>query len=176
MINTNKKPFCPEGWKVESHIKNGKVELKDIELWSTHKQENGIVGTELQKLVPNPLNANVLDYLLENPILIPEEWKGKWVFFWGTIYRSSSGCLYVRCLYWGGSRWFWDCIWLDHSFDGDNPAAVLASPKSSETKPSLDTLKKGISLTEADVIPNETSLEQAIKVCKDNGLRVYREL
>lgn len=160
MINTNKKPFCPEGWEVKSHIKNGKVELKDIELWSAPKQENSIVGTELQKLVPNPLNANVLDYLLENPTLIPEVWKGRWVFFWGTIYRSSDGFLFVRCLYWSGSRWDWGGRWLDNRFRGDNPAAVLASPKSSETKPSLENL----------------NLEQAIKVCKDNGLRVYREL
>jgi len=39
------------------------------------------------------MNANVLDYLLAHPELIPEDWKNKYVFFWGTIYRYSSGGL-----------------------------------------------------------------------------------
>lgn len=160
MINTNKKPFCLEGWEVKSHIKNGTIDLKNTELWLAPNQEDGIIGTELQKLVPNPLNANVLDYLLENPTLIPEKWKDKCIYFWGTIYRNSDGDLYVRCLYWSGYRWDWSYCWLDGNFYGVDPAAVLASPKSLDTKPSLENL----------------NLEQAIKVCKDNGLRVYREL
>jgi hypothetical protein len=32
------------------------------------------------------LNASVLDYLMKNQELIPEEWKDKKVFFWGTLY------------------------------------------------------------------------------------------
>ncbi len=73
------------------------------------------------------LNANVLEYLLKNPRAIPEEWKGKYVFFWGTIYRRSDGRLYVRCLVWDGSQWYWSYYWLDIDFNGLNPAAVAAS-------------------------------------------------
>ncbi|MBU6388555.1 hypothetical protein KGQ72_01595 [Patescibacteria group bacterium] len=61
-----------------------------------------------------PLNANVLDFLIENPQLIPKEWeeKGK-VAFWGTVYRSTSsghrghGILIVRYLRWNcsGRKW-----------------------------------------------------------------------
>lgn len=59
------------------------------------------------------LNANVLDFLREHPELIPDEWKGKFTFFWGTIYRHRDGDLYVRCLYWDGGRWDWGCDSLD---------------------------------------------------------------
>lgn len=72
------------------------------------------------------LNANVLEYLLAHPDLIPEEWKGKAVFFWGTIYRDSDGGLYVRYLYWSGVRWSWVCNWLARDWIGHDPAAVLA--------------------------------------------------
>ncbi|MDO8633009.1 MAG: hypothetical protein Q7K38_00455, partial [Candidatus Wildermuthbacteria bacterium] len=73
------------------------------------------------------MNANVLDYLLKNPHLIPDEWKGKYLFFWGTVYRGSVGCLYVRYLCWRGVRWGWDCRWLGSGWDGRYPAALRAS-------------------------------------------------
>ena len=87
-----------------------------------------MVGNNLrQELDDQPtLNANVLDYLLAHPELIPEEWKGKAVFFWGTIYRRSDGGLYVRCLYWGGSKWRWHGRWLDNGFNSGNPAALAS--------------------------------------------------
>jgi hypothetical protein len=45
------------------------------------------------------LNANILEYVLARPFLIPEEWKGRFVFFNGTIYRSSADSgLWCRCL------------------------------------------------------------------------------
>jgi len=71
-------------------------------------------------------NANLLDYLLAHPELIPDSWKGKAVFFWGKIYRVSSGRLYVRYLFFHGhgERWSWSYHWLDYDFDSDSPAAV----------------------------------------------------
>jgi len=44
------------------------------------------------------LNANVLDYLLKNPSLIPKEWKDIGVVFWGTLYRSDENRLEARML------------------------------------------------------------------------------
>jgi hypothetical protein len=79
------------------------------------------------------MNANVLDFLLANPDLIPEEWKKdehgntRYIFFWGTVYRDRGGDLYVRYLCWGGDRWGWGSRWLGSGWDGDSPAAVLAS-------------------------------------------------
>jgi hypothetical protein len=79
------------------------------------------------------MNANVLDYLLANPDLIPEEWKKdekgntRYIFFWGTVYRRSNGNLCVRCLYWDDSGWYWSLRWLVIDFFGFYPAAVPAS-------------------------------------------------
>lgn len=145
MINTTKQPFIPDGWTVESHDTSlGKFEWnpQEVSLHLEPEQEKScLVGTELQKRLKDKpvLNANVLDYLLKNPYLIPEEWKGKYVFFWGTIYRNSSGNLYVRCLYFDGDRWDWYDSWLDRRFDSLDPSAVRAV--SSE---SLDSLTLGI--------------------------------
>ncbi len=71
-----------------------------------------IIDLDASPLVPEGLNVNVLDYLLANPSLIPEEWKGKNVFFRGTIDRNSDGLLYGRCLHWFGSEWSSSLDWL----------------------------------------------------------------
>jgi len=145
IINCDKAPFVPEGWSVEDHQKGGQL------LWSPAKvalfladaQKTGrIGGHDLRKILGSHrvLNANVLDYLLANPSLIPEEWKGKYVYFWGTIYRDRDGSLYVRYLCWDGGRWSWNYYWLGNDWCSTNPAAVLAR-SSKKLKPShLDTL------------------------------------
>jgi len=133
VIDCDADPFVPEGWKVEEHKKSGKVKWSKelIQLYLSAGQKDGkcIEGNKLRKeLAVKPvLNANVLDYLLAHTELIPEEWKGKYVFFWGTIYRDSDGSLGVRCLYWDDDRWSWSCIWLGDDFHDDNPAALSAS-------------------------------------------------
>lgn len=133
VIDCDANPYLPEGWKVEEHQKSGplKWDAKLVELWLAKGQQNGKVlkGDKLrQELVGKPvLNACVLDYLLANSHLIPEEWKGKAVFFWGTIYRLSGGYLYVRYLYWLGDRWFWSYYWLDIDWYDNYPSALRAS-------------------------------------------------
>lgn len=130
VIDCDADPFLPDGWSVESHRKGGQWnwDSEQIELWLSGEQKNGWVskGNALRiELANQPvLNACVLDYLLEHPELIPEEWKGKFVFFWGTIYHDASGSLVVRYLGWRGSEWYWDCHWLDLGFHGRSPAAV----------------------------------------------------
>jgi hypothetical protein len=131
-------------WTIERHIKGGKVRLerrgdnlyvdgKKIVLHLVKRQTgNGVVqGYELRKELENGklvlLNANILDYLLDHPEMIPDSWKGKAIFFWGTVYRSSDGDLRVRCLYWDGGRWGWHCGWLGLVWCFSGPAAVLAS-------------------------------------------------
>lgn len=132
LIDLDADPFVPNGWKVEDHQKGGqfKWDAIKVKLHLSKKQKGGsIEGNKLRKeLKGQPVyNANLLDYLLKNPHLIPEEWKGKYVFFWGTIYRSSGGDLCVRCLYWDVGRWCWDFDWLDRGWHDDDPAAVPAS-------------------------------------------------
>ena len=106
-------PFMPEGWKGEEHQKGGQWEWDStkVKLHLSDGQKDGryIAGNKLrEELKSQPvMNANILDYLLAHPELIPEEWKDKAVFFWGTIYRRADGDLCVRYLCWSGGGWLW---------------------------------------------------------------------
>ena len=136
LINCDADPFLPSGWKgVEEHQRGGQLNWnKDVQkdaLFLASGQQKGsvLVGHKLRKeLAGKPvLNANVLDYLLAHPELIPEDWKGKYVFFWGTSYRGSVGGLFVRYLYWCGGRWCWSFYWLGRGWGADGPASLRAS-------------------------------------------------
>lgn len=135
VIDCDADPYLPDGWTVEAHQKGGQFvwDASKVSLYLSDGQKDGkvIEGNKLRKelkaLSIPVLNANVLDYLRINQHLIPEEWKYKAVFFWGTIYRHRGGNLFVRCLCWSGSRWFWGSRWLNNGWDGIDPAAVRAS-------------------------------------------------
>jgi hypothetical protein len=132
IIDCDADPLIPNGWKIEEHQKGGvwQWDVNKLSLYLSKLQKNGntINGNDLRKELKNKsvLNANVLDYLLKHPELIPEEWKDKVVFFWGTIYRGSDGRLCVRDLRWRGGCWRWYDYWLDVGWDSANPAAVRA--------------------------------------------------
>lgn len=133
VIDTNRTPFVPPGWEVVEHKKDGLFlcEPKAIELhysqWQLQQQRNRslFTGYELrEKIADKPLlNACVLDFLLAHPDQVPAEWKGKDVYFWGTIYKRMSGLLAVRCLLSYSSIWD-DFLWLDADFRGNAYAAV----------------------------------------------------
>ncbi|MDP2703628.1 MAG: hypothetical protein Q8P01_00105 [bacterium] len=79
VINCDADPFVPDGWKVEEHQKGGlfKWDPAQVLLYLSELQRKGGAikkGNELWKeLAGKPvLNANVLDYLLAHPHLIPE--------------------------------------------------------------------------------------------------------
>lgn len=132
IIDCDADPFLPAGWSVEQHVKTGQMEWDPakVALFLAEEQKIGsIKGDKLRELLAGKpvMNANVLDDLLANPHLIPEEWKSNLVFFWSTIYRNSGVFLCVRCLGWYGGRWYWSCRWLGHRWFGLGPAAVLAS-------------------------------------------------
>ncbi len=131
LIDCDSAPFIPNGWSVEEHKKSGffKFDPAKISLYLSKKQKKGSIGGhDLRKeLSDKPvMNANILDYLLAHPELIPEEWKGKYIFFWGTIYRLSDGRLCVRYLIWNGSEWDWSYDWLDDDFNSGDPAALAS--------------------------------------------------
>jgi hypothetical protein len=133
VIDCDENPFVPGGWSAELHIKGGQLEWDPVRaiLYLSEGQQDGkwIQGHKLREELKDKsvFNANLLDYLLAHPELIPEEWKDQLVFFWGTVYRSRDGVLYVRYLEWDGGRWYWYFHWLDYGFSSDCPAAVLAS-------------------------------------------------
>lgn len=127
IIDCDTLPFIPDDWEIVEHRKGGKLEWnpEKVSLYLSKIQKTGrIGGNELRnELTKKPvLNACVLDYLLANPHLIPDEWKDKNVFFWGTVYRSRNGYLYVRYLFWCGGKWYWSTHWLDGGWDSDCPA------------------------------------------------------
>lgn len=133
IIDCDADPFILDGWSVEEHRKGGvfKWNAEGVTLYLDKGQKNGkwIEGNKLrQALAGKPvLNANVLDYLLAHPHLIPEEWKDKAVFFWGTIYRDRDDCLCARYLRWFGGRWSWNASWFGYVWDDSRPSAVSAS-------------------------------------------------
>mgnify|MGYP001356901996 CR=1 FL=1 len=127
LIDCDADPFRPGGWKIVEHKKGGQFQWDLAKILLFLFDIQSIKGNELRKKLKGMLvlNANVLDYLLAHPELIPEEWKGKYIFFWGTIYCDSVGCLVVRCLHWNGVKWCWRYLWLGIDFHSGFPAAVL---------------------------------------------------
>ena len=143
---TPKLPF--NGAEVEQHIDDGwaivekrtdglYVNGRKVALHLSKRQLNGrsLKGYDLrEELTGKPvLNANLLDALVDNPHLIPEDWKKdeqgntRYIFFWATVYRRSGGDLYVRCLYFDVGMWRRGYGWLSLVWGGDYPAASLAS-------------------------------------------------
>lgn len=133
IIDCDADPFIPKGWSVEKHYKNGQMKWDParIQLYLSEEQKQGRVqGCKLYKKLKelfrpkNILNANVLDFLLAHTELIPEEWKDKCIFFWGTTYKDDEGILCVRYLLWNA----WSCRWIDIDYwDSERPAAILVS-------------------------------------------------
>ncbi len=127
-----------EGWAIVEKRPDGLyMNGRKVVLHLSRRQQDGksLKGYGLrEELTGKPvLNANLLDALADNPHLIPEDWKKdgqgntRYVFFWGTIYRSAGGFLCVRCLYFSDGAWDRDYYWLDSDWLGDGPAASLAS-------------------------------------------------
>ena len=131
IVDLDLDPLCPIVWKVESHKKGGLLDVTKAKIGlylSPNQQGSGrIEGNKLrEELGDKPvLNANLLDWYLANPSLIPEDWRRRVVFFWGTIYRDSDGLLFVRDLYWNGNQWRWDVSWLGSDWFSCNPVAIL---------------------------------------------------
>lgn len=126
--------LADDGDQIVSRVK-GKRNLSDIKV-SLHLdvgQTDGklVKGYDLKSRLEGQavLGAQFLDFYLEHPALIPEDWKKKgWIFFWGTIYRDVSGHLCVRYLNWRGARWVSPFNWLGRDWNYRHPAAVSASP------------------------------------------------
>lgn len=150
IIDTDAPPKIPySGWTVESHKGAGKIEWnpEKFQLYLFDKQRNGgyIKGFDLQKELESqtPMNANVLDFLLEHQDLIPEDWKRKYVTFFGTVYRESDDDLYVRYWYWYDGALQSHYYWLGFDWGDQYPALSLVSSSSLKT---LDSESKHLEL------------------------------
>ena len=132
VIDLDADPYLPNGWKVEEHKKGGQFEWdpSKINLYLSPNQlgRKSIQGDNLfRELADKPVfNANLLDYLTVNTSLIPDEWKGKHIFFFGTTYLDRhNNHPYIRCLCWRGGKWIGDYNWLFTIWNSDDPAACL---------------------------------------------------
>lgn len=132
VIDSDKLPFCPDGWKVEKHKGNGMFlyDPREVVLLLMNGQLHGsglIVGHNLFAQIHNQpiMNACILDFFLENLGLIPVEWKNRYVFFWGTIYLDKDGYPYVRYLFCRGNKWSDNFLPLSDMLDKDCPAATF---------------------------------------------------
>jgi hypothetical protein len=131
-VDLDADPFVPNGWTLVEHQKGGKFEwnVSNVKLHVSPNQQrkSGIEGNWLREQLKGkrPYNAILLDYLLENQDLIPEQWKGKFVYFWGTLYRDTGNKTCVRCLCRHRGEWRWHYGWLESYFTGSEPAAVPA--------------------------------------------------
>jgi hypothetical protein len=119
VINLDVAPYLPDGWKVEEHQRGGQFKWDAskiaLRLYKDHSAGGSFSKKLREKLKGRPVyNANLLDYLLKNPHLIPEEWRGRDVFFFGTIYSVRNDFqaddVLVRYLLWEelDGKWTWD--------------------------------------------------------------------
>lgn len=133
IIDCDAPPLLPSGWGVEQHSRTGQLEWDPtrvkLHLTKAQKSRKILKGHKLYKELKGQrvLNVCVLDYLLKNQDLIPEEWGVKWVFFWGTIYVDAEGKRHVRYLCRRRGIWQWRSYCLDEHFLDSFSAAVLAS-------------------------------------------------
>lgn len=124
IIDCDADPFVPDGLTVLEHRKGGQLVWditrvkSDPYPYLTYGDQVGAKNVFLKSLEnKSMMNANVLDYLLRNQHLIPDDWKGKLVCFYRTVYRpSNGGSQRVRYLAWNG-RTFTSG---HHQVDNDN--------------------------------------------------------
>ena len=135
--------FFSDRWTIEEQDERA-IALTEIDLTSVmfdstlEKGEINIKGEEKLKRLKEKTNrirldAKVFQTLWENQIFIPEKWKeqtsGKitYIFFDGTVLRSSYCNRFVLCLYWLNGKWCWSYYWLSRYWNASYPSAVLAS-------------------------------------------------
>ena len=132
-------PFIPQGWTYDENDKDrvksafrGKLKAGQIfaNLHLEEGQKTGTMNGDSLRLALEGklvLTAHCMDFVLrpENQHLIPDELKGKYIPFWGSIYRDSNGDACVRFLFWDGGCWDWRGGWIDHDFDARGPGPLL---------------------------------------------------
>lgn len=132
IIDTDILPTLPDWATIVENKTYGKIQwnLKDMELYLSEKQKDGYIsGGDLRKEVSDkyPVNLAILQYLVDNPSLVPKGLEGKYVYGFGTIVEDRDGRLICPCLlvYDGRVVLGWD--WLGYDWRGISPALRFAS-------------------------------------------------
>ena len=121
------------GWSVLEHKQSDWTGFnpKQVNLYQSPRQQNGgLSGLDLQKELARALilNGNVLDYLLSQPRIIPEEWECKKIFFAGTVYQNCHGDYFIRYLIGCRHNWFWGYQNLEDKISADSYVAIGFCP------------------------------------------------
>jgi hypothetical protein len=139
IIDCSVPPFVPDGWEVRlgdqiASAFRGRLawdpDRVRLHLADGQQRSSGFIeGLNLfVALTGQPvLTARVLDWQLEDSAnRIPEPWKGKRIFYWGTVYRNLRHTPCVRCLRLHVRTWTWSYYDVHNEAWGtDDPAAVL---------------------------------------------------
>lgn len=109
-------PMTPIGWRVECHEHAGSVEwVPSSLLFHPVETEGSWDAVKESVRLSFTLNASALDFLLENPWLIPDDCPDH-VFFLGTKYRTEDDLEAVRYMVRTDVGWIWrPCIFEDDS-------------------------------------------------------------
>ena len=107
-----------KGWTIESDRENLPADWnpKSVKIISPLKKGGSVITGEesIKRLSKEPLlGARGFWHYWNNQADIPEEWKGKYVFFDALVLRNPSGNRYSLSLYWDYGRWHWRDYWLD---------------------------------------------------------------
>ncbi len=117
VIDLGARPLVPRGLTLMKHDGEGVFawDPRAVSLFQMEEQRRGslVSGSRLFEEMKRTVawNANVLDFLLGNQGLIPENWKERvhgcypLIYFWGTLYRMADGSPCVRYLAWNGAKW-----------------------------------------------------------------------
>ena len=122
-----------DNWRLIEHQKGGTFiwNTATVRLYLSESQrgDEGVSGHKLQEELKNKIvfNINLRDHLIEYPHLIPEEWKGKTIYFWGTILGTQFGSPHVPYIWCDRDCWFPGEQLLQNSFGSNEPALVLES-------------------------------------------------
>ncbi|MFA7193410.1 MAG: hypothetical protein WC087_00650 [Candidatus Paceibacterota bacterium] len=136
-IRLSDNPFVPPGWDVLQHKDFGiwdSLESLKLTPYISAPQANDIKITghslliEIQNLFP--INANLLDFFIDNQSEIPDSIKELCpLFFMGTIYFDETGRECVRCLCHsiidGEEKLYWRWRWLSDYWRKNNPVLML---------------------------------------------------
>jgi len=110
-VDLDADPWCPRFWRVDSHKRGGRF------LWDPDKANYYLseykAARSLRKANGSPpaFNANLLDFLLDNPQLLTPEWEQEGcITFDDTSYRlipPQIDDLYRRSLCFCNGKWYW---------------------------------------------------------------------
>jgi hypothetical protein len=129
-VNLSGDAYLPHaGWSIVTNKQMGQVELVFQE--NRLSMDGRLVTLSKRDHVRNShpdhehFNGAMLRFLLNHPEFHPPAWKGKYVSFWGTHYRSPNGREAIFCIHKEKSFYEWDWINPKTQDVSQSPAAVI---------------------------------------------------